>query len=76
MTGCYTGQIDGTANNPLAGRMAWSGSSGGYIDTAINLGPNLAGQTVTLRFRMGSDEAVAAPGVNIDNISITGAACP
>ena len=76
MTGCYTGQIDGTANNPLAGRMAWSGSSGGYIDTAINLGPNLAGQTVTLRFRMGSDEATAAPGVNIDNISITGAACP
>ena len=76
VSGCYTGEIDGTANNPLAGRMAWSGSSGGYIDTAINLGPNLAGQTVTLRFRMGSDEAVAAPGVRIDNISITGAACP
>ena len=76
MTGCYTGLIDGTANNPLAGRMAWSGNSGGYIDTALNLGPNLAGQTVTLRFRHGSDEAVAAPGVHIDNISITGASCP
>jgi hypothetical protein len=55
--------------------MAWSGNSGGYIDTALNLGPNLAGQTVTLRFRHGSDEAVAAPGVHIDNISITGASC-
>ena len=76
VSGGYTGQIDGTANNPLAGRMAWSGPSGGYIDTVINLGPNLAGQTVTLRFRMGTDEAVAAPGVRIDNISITGAACP
>jgi hypothetical protein len=75
-SGCYTGIIDGTANNPLAGRMAWSGNSGGYIDTAINLGPNLAGQTVTLRFRMGTDEAVGAPGVHIDNISITGASCP
>jgi hypothetical protein len=76
VSGGYTGLIDGTANNPLAGRMAWSGNSGGYIDTVINMGPNLAGQTVTLRFRMGSDEAVAAPGVHIDNISITGASCP
>ena len=76
VTGGYTGEIDSTAMNPLAGRMAWSGSSGGYIDTVINMGPNLAGQTVTLRFRMGTDEAVAAPGVRIDNISITGASCP
>ena len=76
VSGGYTGVIDGTANNPLAGRMAWSGNSGGYIDTVINMGPNLAGQTVTLRFRMGSDEAVAAPGARIDNISITGASCP
>jgi hypothetical protein len=75
VTGCYTGLIVGDSN-PLAGRMAWSGNSGGYIDTVLNLGPNLAGQTVTLRFRMGSDEAVAAPGAHIDNISITGATCP
>jgi hypothetical protein len=76
VSGGYTGEIDSTAMNPLAGRMAWSGNSGGYIDTVINMGPNLAGQTVTLRFRMGSDEAVSAPGVRIDNISITGASCP
>ena len=76
VSGGYTGEIDGTANNPLAGRMAWSASSGGYIDTAINLGPNVAGQTVTFRFRMGTDEAVAAPGVHIDNISISNASCP
>ena len=56
--------------------MMWAGNSGGYIDTVLNLGPNLAGQTVTLRFRMVSDEAVAAPGVRIDNISITGDSCP
>ena len=76
VSGGYTGTIDGTANNPLAGRMAWSGNSNGYIDTMINLGPNLAGQTVTFRFRMGSDEAVAAPGVHIDNLVFTGATCP
>ena len=76
VSGGYTGQIDGTANNPLAGRMAWSSNSGGYIDTVINMGPNLTGQTVTLRFRMGSDGFLGAPGVHIDNISITGASCP
>ena len=62
VSGEYTGTIDNTANNPLADRDAWSGSSGGYINTVINLGPNLNGQTLTLRWRMGSDEAVGAPG--------------
>jgi hypothetical protein len=76
VTGGYTGEIGPDGGNPLAGRMVWGGDSGGYIDTVINMGPNLAGQTVTLRFRMGSDEAVAAPGVHIDNLVFTGASCP
>jgi hypothetical protein len=74
-SGNYTGEISSDAMNPLAGRMAWSGDSGGYINTVINLGPNVAGQTITLRFRFGSDEAVSAPGWNVDTISITGATC-
>ena len=40
--GGYTGEICRVTRNPLAGRMAWSGNSGGYIDTVVNLGPNLA----------------------------------
>lgn len=76
VSGPYTGEINGTANNPLAGRMAWSGDSGGYINTVINLGAGLNGQTIRLRFRMGTDEAVAAPGVRIDTISIVGGSCP
>jgi hypothetical protein len=75
-SGGYTGVISSDANNPLAGRMAWSGDSGGYINTVINLGPNVAGQTITLRFRMGSDEALASPGVHIDNIAISNTKCP
>ena len=75
-TGGYTGEIDGTANNPLAGRQAWSGSSNGYIDTMVNLGSNVNGQTIKLRFRMGTDEAVSAPGVRIDSLVFTGASCP
>jgi hypothetical protein len=69
VTGGYTGEIK---HGPLAGRMAWAGNSGGYIDTVTNLGPNLIGQTITLRFRMVTDDAVGRPGVHIDNISITG----
>ena len=76
VSGPYTGEIDGTAANPLAGRLAWSGDSGGYINSVINLGPNVSGQTIKLRFRMGSDEALARPGWNVDTISITDASCP
>ena len=76
VTGGYTGEINRTANNPLAGRMAWSGNSGGYIDTRINLPASFNGQTIKLRWRMGTDEAVAAPGWRIDTIVITSGACP
>src|SRR5204863_9780916 len=70
VSGGYTGVIDSTANNPLAGRFAWSGNSGGYINTVINLGPNVSGQTIKLRFRMGTDQAVSAPGWRVDTISV------
>jgi hypothetical protein len=72
VTGGYTGEITTAANNPLAGRMAWSGDSGGYINTVINLGPSLNGSPIRLRFRMGTDEATGAPGVRIDGLSISG----
>jgi hypothetical protein len=76
VSGGYTGEIDGTANNPLAGRQAWSGNSGGYINTVINLPASFNGQSIRLRFRMGTDEAVAASGVRIDTLNITGSTCP
>ena len=81
VSGPYTGEIDGTANNPLAGRQAWCGISGGgtsavYINSVINLPASFNGQTLKLRFRMGSDEAVAAPGAHVDGLSITSASCP
>ena len=74
--GEYTGTIDSTAGSPIADQDAWSGDSGGYIDSVINLGPNLNGQTVTLRWRMGTDEAVGAAGWRVDTIVLTGASCP
>ena len=76
VSGGYTGEIDGRAKNPLAGRMAWSGNSGGYIDTVINLPASFNGQTIKLRFRMGTDEAVGGNAWRIDTLSIVGEGAP
>jgi hypothetical protein len=76
VSGGYTGEISGLGSNPIAGRMAWSGNSSGYITTVANLGPNVNGQTIKLRWRMGTDLFTAAPGWRIDTLSFTGAGCP
>ncbi|MEP7014721.1 MAG: dockerin type I domain-containing protein [Verrucomicrobiota bacterium] len=69
-SGGYAGTISSGFSNPLAGRQAWSGNSGGYITTVANLGPNVAGQTIKLRFRMGSDNTSSATGWRIDSLSL------
>lgn len=76
VTGGYTDTLNNGLGNPLGGRTAWSGNSGGYITTVANLGPNVSGHTIKLRFRLGTDQAVEVGAWRIDTISITGAACP
>lgn len=75
VAGGYTGTISTAFASPIGGRMAWSGNSGGYIDTVANLGPHVVGQTIKLRFRLGTDQALGVGGWRIDTISITGASC-
>jgi hypothetical protein len=76
LAGCYTEEMNcGGPPGPIVERGMWAGSSGGYINTIIDLGPNLSGQTITLRWRFRSDEAVVAPGWRIDTLSITEASC-
>jgi len=70
VTGGYNGPISGGSGNPLAGRMAWSGNSGGFITTTVNLPASAVGQNIVLRFRMGSDSSGSGVGWRIDNISI------
>lgn len=67
----YNSTIDTSFGNPLGGRRAWSGSSGGYITTKVNLGPNVAGQSIKLRWRMGSDTGGPDIGWFVDTIVIT-----
>ena len=73
-TGGYNAMISEERWGPLAGRMAWSGNSGGYIDTVANLGPNVAGQTIKLRFRMGSAGG-SSPGWRIDTVLVVATPC-
>ncbi len=73
VTGGYNGTISTSFSNPIGGRMAWGQSSGGYINTVANLGPNVFGQSIRLRFRMASDTSVAGTGWRIDNIVVSGA---
>ncbi|HWM24946.1 MAG TPA: hypothetical protein VNP98_08975, partial [Chthoniobacterales bacterium] len=73
----YNGVIDDSANNPIAAQQAWGANTAGlYINSVVNLGPNVVGQTIVLRFRMGTDEAIGAPGWRIDTFALTGGACP
>jgi hypothetical protein len=70
----YVGAI-ATSGNPLSGRQAYARTSGGYpgfVTQNVDLGTALAGQTFRIRFRAGSDEAVGAPGWDIDELSFTG----
>jgi hypothetical protein len=67
--GGYNGAISSCCGNPLAGREAWTGNSGGFIDTTVNL-PHHSGSYI-LRWRMGSDSSVSGEGWRIDNVAIT-----
>lgn len=72
----YTGTLGGpSSNNPLVGQQAFTGSSPGYplfTTSTLNLGSSYAGQTVQVRFRIGSDQASAGAGWELDSIGFTG----
>jgi hypothetical protein len=72
----YSGTISAGFSSPIAGRQAWTGNSAGYVTTVVNLPAAAAGQSVVLRWRMGSDLTVAGTGWRIDTISLAdGYAC-
>jgi len=78
--GGYRGVLSIEAENPLGGRRAFSGTSGGWPTTfdaeRMEFGTAYAGQTVRLRFRVGTDLAVGAGGWFIDDIEVEGALLP
>lgn len=76
ISGGYDGTIDGCCMNPLAGRLGWSGRSGvnqvsEFITTRAKLPASAAGQSVQLRFRIGSDIGGFKEGQYIDDLAVT-----
>jgi len=67
VTNGYNQTISAYYQNPLAGRNAWSGNSGGFVTTSVRL-PAAAGGTVQLRWRLGSDNSAGAVGWYVDSI--------
>jgi uncharacterized repeat protein (TIGR01451 family) len=72
VTGGYNGALFNGSGNPLAGRQAWGGNSGGWITTTIKLPAAAAGQNVQLRWDCGTDEGNSSTVVGwyLDTISL------
>lgn len=67
----YTGTISTCCGNPLAGRQAWTGNSGGFIVTTLILRIPAAANMMMLRWRMGTDNSMAGQGWRIDQVFVT-----
>src|SRR5262249_15609740 len=75
LSGAYTHTVSGSFSNALAGRQAWSGNSGGFITTLVNLPASTENQIIQLRWRCGTDNGNGASGWRIDSVGIAGYAC-
>lgn len=71
----YSGTLDRTSGNALAGRRAFTGENPAWPEfdqVWVDLGSAFAGQTVLIRFRIGSDQALGATGWELDDIAFEG----
>jgi uncharacterized repeat protein (TIGR01451 family) len=75
VTGGYTMSISRSFGNPLRGRQAWAGSSGGFINTIVNLPASASGQTIQLRWSCGTDNGTPSTGWYIDSVAISNIVC-
>jgi len=71
LTDPFDGDVDVNYGNPLAGRDAWCGDPQPYLKSIVDLSA-YAGQTVQLRFRLGTDASVGRDdGWNLDDVAVT-----
>ena len=67
----YNSSLSIDYENPLGGQEAWSGSSGGFIPTIVNLPPTAAGGNIQLRWRLGTDTTSGTAGWRLDSVAVT-----
>jgi hypothetical protein len=66
----YSSALCTLNSNPLGGRDAWNGDSGGYVTTIVDVPAAAIGQNVQFRWRFGSDTSVAGTGWSLDTIEL------
>ncbi len=77
VSGGYNHTITTSSDNPLGGRSAWGGSSGGWLSVVVNLPAAASGQIIHIRWNCATDTSNAgtsAVGWYVDSVSITDAA--
>ena len=71
VTNGYNAILGDTSGNPVGSLGAWTGFSGGYITTIVNLPASAAGQNIHLKWRFGTDSFMRGSGWYVDTIAIT-----
>ena len=78
VSGGYNGTISTLYGNSLAGHPAWSGNSGGFVTTMVDLPAAAESQSIQLRWHCATDSGNGNPDTNgwyIDTVAITNCAC-
>ena len=70
LAGGYNRTIDAGFSSPIAGRQAWSGNSGGYVLSSVQLPASVSGQTIQLRWRRATDSSATGVGWRVDTVSL------
>lgn len=70
-SGGYVRAISTSRSNPLAGRQAWTGNSGGFMTSLVNLPAAAAGQSVQFKWRCGTDNSTTSVGWYVDGIVLS-----
>jgi uncharacterized repeat protein (TIGR01451 family) len=71
-SGGYDATILGGFQSPITGRQAWTGDSGGFRPTVVDLPAASVGQTVVFRWRLATDKFLGLVGQWIDTVEVTG----
>jgi hypothetical protein len=73
LTDPYDGAIG--SGNPLAGLSGWCGDPQDWLNSIVDISA-YAGQTVRLRFRVGTDSSVGREGWTIDDVAVQSCQAP
>jgi Subtilase family/MBG domain len=70
----FNSTINSTSNDFGSGAAVWSGKSGSFLETIVNLTDTakFAGHNLRMRWRIATNSSTSSVGWNVDSISLTG----